>query len=75
MLGDAIQQLHPGDLVVVEGHRVGEGARRGEIVEVLGEPGHARCRVRWDDGHETLVYPGADIRVERTVLDGQEELE
>jgi Domain of unknown function (DUF1918) len=32
---------HTGDLVVIEGHRVGQGRRLGEILEVLGEPGQA----------------------------------
>lgn len=72
MLANAIAQLRPGDRVVVEGHRVGEGARHGEIIEVLGEPGRERCRVRWGDGNETLVYPGADIRVESTASEGEE---
>ena len=54
----------PGDLVVVEGHHVGEARRRGEIIEVLGEPGKEHYRVRWEDGRETLYYPGSDARVE-----------
>jgi hypothetical protein len=49
-----------GDLVVVSGHRVGEPERIGEILEVLGDPGHQRLRVRWDDGHESVFYPGSD---------------
>jgi uncharacterized protein DUF1918 len=34
-----------GDLVIVEGHRVGEARRIGEILELLGEPGHEYYRV------------------------------
>ena len=49
-----------GDLVVIAGHRVGEGERTGEILEVLGEPSHEHYRVRWDDGHESIYYPGND---------------
>ena len=49
-----------GDMVVVEGHRVGEGRRVGEILEVLGEPGHEHYRVRWEDGHESVFYPSSD---------------
>jgi hypothetical protein len=33
-------KAHVGDLVVVEGHRTGESRRVGEILEVLGGPGH-----------------------------------
>jgi Domain of unknown function (DUF1918) len=49
-----------GDIVVVEGHRVGEGRRIGEILEVLGEPGREHYRVRWDDDHESVFYPSND---------------
>ena len=53
-----------GDLVVVEGHRVGESRRIGEILEVLGEPEHEHYRVRWDDGRETVFYPSSDAIVQ-----------
>lgn len=49
-----------GDLVVVEGHRVGEGRRIGEILEILGDPGHVHYRVRWEDDHESVFYPSND---------------
>lgn len=54
----------PGDRIVVTGHRVGEPERTGEILELLGEPGHERYRVRWDDGHETIFYPGGDAIIQ-----------
>jgi hypothetical protein len=56
----------PGDLVVVEGHRVGEGRRIGEILEVLGTPGHVHYRVRWDDDHESVFYPSSDAIIQHT---------
>jgi len=43
-------QAEVGDLVVIDGHRVGGSRRIGEILAVLGEPGHEHYRVRWDDG-------------------------
>jgi hypothetical protein len=49
--------------VVVHGHRLGETERLGEILEVFGEPGHERFRVRWDDGHESVFYPGNDATI------------
>ena len=52
-----------GDVIVVEGHRVGEGRRTGEILEILGSPGHEHYRVRWEDGRETIFYPGGDVVV------------
>lgn len=51
------------DLIEVEEHRAGEKGRTGEILDVLGEPGHERYRVRWDDGRESIFYPGNDARV------------
>jgi hypothetical protein len=56
-----------GDTIVISGHRVGEKERTGEIVEVLGEPGHERYRVRWNDGHESLVHPGSDATIRHSV--------
>jgi hypothetical protein len=41
----------------------GESARRGEIVEVLGQPGHERYRVRWEDRHESIVFPADGVNV------------
>ena len=52
-----------GDLIMVERHRVGEGGRTGEILEVFGTADHLHYRVRWEDGHETLFYPGSDALV------------
>jgi hypothetical protein len=54
-----------GDLVVVEGHHVGESKRFGEILEVLGDPGHEHYRVRWDDGHESVYYPSSDSTIQK----------
>ena len=34
--------------------------RRGQILEVIGRPGHERYRVRWDEKHESIVFPSAD---------------
>ena len=46
-----------GDEIVIRGHTVGAREATGEILEVFGEPGHERYRVRWDDGHESIHYP------------------
>jgi Domain of unknown function (DUF1918) len=54
-----------GDEVVVAGHAVGAAQRRATILEVLGDPGHERFRVRWEDGHESLFFPGEDAVLER----------
>lgn len=52
-----------GDLVIIEGHRVGEARRIGEILGVLGEGDHEHYRVRWDDGHESVFYPSNDATI------------
>jgi rRNA processing protein Gar1 len=56
----------PGDVVVVSGHRVGDHERLGHILEVLGEADHAHYRVRWDDGTESIFYPGSDATIRRS---------
>jgi hypothetical protein len=50
----------PGDVIVVGERHVGEGRRMGEIVAVLGEPGHRQFQVRWEDGRESIYYPSSD---------------
>lgn len=52
-----------GDSLVVESNRVDASPRQGEIVEVRGEDGAPPYAVKWSDGHEGLVYPGADAHV------------
>jgi hypothetical protein len=54
-----------GDTIVVESERATQAARAGTIEEVLkAEP--ARFRVRWEDGHESIVSPHAgSARIER----------
>ena len=47
-----------GDRIVVESETVGTPPREGEILEVIqGEVG-VRYRVRWEDGHESMLTPG-----------------
>jgi hypothetical protein len=51
-----------GDSVEARGVH-GQAPRRGEIVELLGLGGHARYRVRWDEKHESIVYPADGVVV------------
>ena len=53
-----------GDVIVIEEHHLGESRRTGEILEVLGEPGHEHYRVRWEDGRETVFYPSNDATIQ-----------
>jgi len=41
----------------------GEPARRGRIIEILGDPGHEHYRVRWDEQHESIVYPADGVLI------------
>ena len=54
-----------GDEIVVSGHSVGTSERKARIVEILGESGHERFRVRWEDGHESILSPGEDAVLRR----------
>ena len=58
-----------GDEITVKGPVPGAPSRRGEIVEVVevvGEGEPRNYRVRWDDGHESIFFPGADSQVVST---------
>jgi hypothetical protein len=57
-------QASVGDHLHVHGRVVGEADHLGEIVEVRGAHGEPPYRIRYPDGHETLVYPGPDAVVE-----------
>jgi Ala-tRNA(Pro) deacylase len=57
--------VEQGDVVVVSGRRVGESPRIGEVIEVLGQPDHPHYAVRWDDGHQSILYPGKATSIER----------
>ena len=41
----------------------GQVPRRGEIIGVLGGEGHEHYRVRWDEQHESIVYPADGVIV------------
>jgi Ala-tRNA(Pro) deacylase len=47
-----------GDIVEISGRRIGDPGRLGEVVEVLGTADHRHYLVRWDDEHESILYPG-----------------
>ena len=53
-----IRAVGPGDLVKTAGRHVGDSGRTGEIVAVLGEEEHLHYLVRWEDGRESILYPG-----------------
>jgi Domain of unknown function (DUF1918) len=46
-----------GDRILVESEQVGTPAREGEILEVIQGDLGIRYRVRWADGHESVLRP------------------
>ncbi len=54
-----------GDRLVIKSHKIGDPMRYAEILEVQGENNEPPYRVRWTDGHESVVYPGPDAVVEQ----------
>lgn len=59
-----IRPVGPGDVVKISGRHVGDAGRTGEIVEVLGEEEHLHYLVRWEDAHESILYPGEGITIQ-----------
>ncbi len=52
-----------GDEMVVDFMGTGHPSRKGEILEVLGEGDRTHYRVRWDDGRESVFFPGSTAHV------------
>ena len=62
--GGALVTVHIGDRIRVESERTGQAPRGGTVEEVLADT-PARLRVRWDDGHSSVLVPAAgSMRVE-----------
>ena len=56
-------QARPGDVVVVHGRYAGDPGRTGVIEKVLGPRDRPHFRVRWDEEHVSLFWPGSDATV------------
>lgn len=53
-----------GDRIEIESETVGTPTREGEIVEVIQGAISVRYRVRWGDGHESVMTPsGGTARI------------
>ncbi len=76
MVTQQSEEVAAGDLIEIEGRRVGDTPRVGEILEVLGTPDRPHYRVRWSDGHESVFYPagGTTIRRSRSAPAATDEL-
>jgi hypothetical protein len=53
-----------GDTIVIDTTALDTPRRRGEVIEVIGQGERQHYRVRWQDGHESVYFPGPDARVE-----------
>jgi hypothetical protein len=59
-----MMQANVGERILIRGKTVESPDRHGEILEVRWADGQPPYFVRFDDGHEALVYPGRDCVVE-----------
>ena len=59
-------QASKGDELLVHGRTVGQEDKIAKIVEVLGPNGNPPFRVRFEDGHESVMSPGPDSVVRHT---------
>ena len=55
--------VSPGDEIVVDPVHAGEPKREGEILTVQTRDGIVHYQVRWDDGHESMFFPGSTTHV------------
>lgn len=53
-----------GDRVVIRGKTTETPDRHGTVLEARGNEGEGPYLVRFDDGHESVVFPGSDFVVE-----------
>jgi Domain of unknown function (DUF1918) len=51
---------HVGDWIEARGLH-GQPGRHGQIIELLGHDQHQHYRVRWDEQHESIVYPADGV--------------
>ncbi|MFI8829338.1 DUF1918 domain-containing protein [Streptomyces sp. NPDC053431] len=60
-------RVNEGDVLRFPGRKVGSAGHRVRVVEVLGPEGEPPYRVRYDDGHESEVFPGPGCTVDSSV--------
>ena len=56
-------EAHVGDRIIVEGNKIGSGRKSGEVVDVVDGASGPHYRIRWDDGHESTLFPSSDCFV------------
>src|SRR3954468_5913848 len=55
-----------GDRIAIDTTTLDALRRHGEVIEVMGQGEREHYRVRWQDGHESVYFPGPDARVVST---------
>jgi len=53
-----------GDRLHGHSKAVGQTPQLAEVIEIHGKNGAPPYRVRYDDGHEALIFPGPDCTIE-----------
>lgn len=53
-----------GDRLHVHSRAVGQSEQLAEVIEIHGTGGAPPYLVRYENGHETLVFPGPDCTIE-----------
>jgi hypothetical protein len=64
-----VVRARKGDVLRFAGRRVGMAEHRAVVVEVLGSGGEPPYRVRYEDGHETEIFPGPGCIVDSRTVD------
>jgi len=59
-----LEDVQIGDTIIEAAPRLGVPTRRGKVVDLLGDTQHQRLLVRWDNGHESIFYPGSAASIE-----------
>jgi hypothetical protein len=66
-------QAAVGDRLHFRGNVVGVPDHSAVVIETRGEAGTPPYVIRYDDGHESVVFPGADCWVEHAVEEGSDD--
>jgi len=54
-----IAKARKGDLILIDSAQVGSPPREGEVLSIIHGEKSVSYRVKWADGHETLIAPAA----------------
>src|SRR4051812_9815614 len=62
-IGGDRMRAKQGDQIVIDTTTLDALRRHGEVIEVIGQGEREHYRIRWQDGHESVYFPGPDARV------------